>query len=116
MIEVTFYKNGYEINGHADAETCYQVSILAWSFANLIQEHEKGDYYTSDYDNSNAGYTHFTYTPTNGKGDWLLKRFKAHLKSWAAHYRWVDDGHICFIEKYEELTIADNFKQIKGIA
>lgn len=116
MIEATFYKNGFEINGHAIPEICYQVSILAWSLSNLIGDEEKFDYYSADYDNSNAGYTYCVYPPSGGKGDWYLYRFKQMLTAWAEYYRWLEDGHVSIIEKDELLVIPTNFKELKGIA
>lgn len=116
MIEVTFYNNGYEINGHAIPEICYQVSLLAWAFSNLIGDEEEYEFYTADYDNSNAGYTYCVYTPSEGKGDWYLYRFKQMITAWAEHYQWIQDGHIKIVEKEDALVIPENFKKIKGIA
>lgn len=110
MIEVSFYKNGFEINGHTIPEICYQVSILAWSFANLIGDEEKYEWYTHE-----VGYTHCVYTPSNGRGDWYLYRFKQMITTWAEYYKWQEDGHIKIVESDELLVIPDNFKVLKGI-
>ena len=115
MIEVTFYNNGFEINGHAEPKICYQVSILAWAFSNLVMDTQSGYFYTADYDNSNVGYTHFTFDPIEG-GERIINRLKAYLEVWGEHYRWIKDGHIKVFEKDEILVIPDNFKELKGIS
>lgn len=116
MIVVTCYSNGFEINGHAEKEICYQISILAWFCGSSIGTVEKHDYYTSDYDDSSVGYTHLTFDRQDEKSVWMFDKFKEHLKAWSEHYEWDTNGHVEVVEKNEELRIPHNFKELKGIA
>jgi hypothetical protein len=116
MIEVAFYKNGYEINGHARPDICGEVSIFAWAISNIIQNiGGGGDYYTSVYDNSDAGYGHLVFNTENDKANEIFNLTKQMLPIWADHYNWQKDNHIKVIEKDETLVISPNFKVLKGI-
>lgn len=117
MIVVTFYKNGYLIKGHARPDICSELSIFAWTATNIIRNlGERGDYYTSSQDDSDAGYGHFTYNTENPIANQAFGVTKQMLPIWANHYDWVKDGHMKIREKNEKLVIPDNFKELNGIA
>ena len=115
MIEVKFYNNGFEINGHAIIEICHQVSILSWFCASSIGLLESTDWYTSSHDNSNVGYSHFVSSLKEDKSKWLFDNFNKHLKYWADYYKWEVDSHVKIIETNEVLIVPDNFKEVKNI-
>lgn len=115
MIEVKFYKNGFEINGHAITEICYQVSILAWFCASSIGAIESTNWYTADHDNSNVGYSHFVSEINDEKSKWLFNSFITHIKYWSEYYKWDSDSHVRIIETNQELVIPENFKELMGI-
>lgn len=114
MIEVTFYNNGFEINGHADVVICYQVSILSWACANTMSMNNlESDYYTSDYDKSDVGYTYLTFEVENEKSMWVFNEFKTNITHWKDAY-WTDE-EVKLSSKDETLLIPINFKELKGI-
>jgi hypothetical protein len=114
MIHVKFHPNGFEINGHEKIEICYQVSILAWACANSMgMNRHDHDFYTSDYDNSDAGYTHLTFDERDEQAKWIFGEFKRNLGHWKAEF-WTDH-QVMLVETELPLAISPNFKAEKNI-
>lgn len=116
-IRVTFYKNGFEINGHSQLEVCGQVSILAWSCSNMIIKHDPHcDWYTSDHDGRpDVGYTHLTFNTKIEQAKWLFDLFKQNIAVWAEHYEWEKRGYVLFEEHDDALVIPPRFREPLGI-
>ena len=86
MIEITLYKNGFEIKGHAQNNVCGEMSILAWAYANTIRsDDDTTRYYTSVNDNlinPSEGYTWMTFDPENKAAKWMFEEYEFNLKKW----------------------------------
>jgi len=102
MINVKVYKNGFEINGHANPVTCGEVSILAWACGNTIYNKydENSQLYQSAIDNKenpNEGYTWMTFDESIGEAVRVFEEWKHNLTI-CLKYLWKpEDVNVAYI-------------------
>lgn len=92
MITINVYENGWEIKGHANQSSCYQVSFWHWVASNLLIGLDKtAKEYSSKRDNienPHEGYSWCTFTPNYKDLNWIFDDLIISME------RWVEDEDI----------------------
>ena len=87
MIEITFYKNGFDVNGHANVQTCAEVSLLTWCHTNLITSlDETALYYSSNLFGDHSGRTCLEFDPSNERAMWVHNHCKQNARIWGDEF------------------------------
>lgn len=90
MIKIKVFKNGYEIDGHAEEKICHQVSMWHWISSNLILGlDDDAEEYTTHKDNKEnlvEGLSWLIFNPQKDNLKWILEDLIVSAEAWSNKY------------------------------